>query len=489
MRKLIVPTDEGLPTWEPGSLRPVFAVAPPRLVEALSDAPTFFQLFCNYEGRPLRLDPWQVAFLRRRARFRAVEKSVQIGFSFLCAMEALHGAFLYEDETYAFISINESDAKEKVLYARKLYDGIEDEIRKLVPLSKDSAEELWFGPKERPSRLISLPATAGLRGRATNVYLDEIDHYRPGEDQKVFTAAMGRVTRGNRRLTIGSSVFGTDTTLSRIMQPESSPDFLKFKLPWWVSESPDVLAAIDIQRRNMEPEDFRQEYEAFRSDYGDSAFPQNLIRQSWHEDVNVEVERLDPDETLIAGFDPGGTRHPAVLTVLQQFGDRWKQVSILELRDERLSTQQERLDNLLKEFPGMSLGIDQLGVGKQMSEDLVGKWGRRVQAITFSEKSKGEMTLNLKKLMEDGNLTIQRDRQLAYQLNRTRRMAGGKVQQAGDYGKSHFDKYWALAMAASLITGSLGSVYASRGLVILGDDDDDENDSDNWILNSSPWRT
>lgn len=465
-RKLAVPKGGRLPMWRPGSMRPVFANAPEVVRQTLLDPTAFYQLYCSYEGRPIVLESWQVAFLRRRHRFRALEKSVQIGYSFVCAMEALWMAFVFEDETSAFISINESDAREKILYALKLYDGMDPMLKRFVPVSRDSAEEFWLGPRERPARLITKPATSGLRGLAGHVYLDEVDHYRPGQDTETFTGAMGRVTRNRRRLTLGSSVFGEDTVLSKVMSPDNYPDFLKFRLPWWVSENEEVLENIGAQRRNMPEEDFAQEYECHRGGATDSAFSQDLIRRSWTERESVDEMGLDQDGIYLAGFDPGGSRHPAVLTVLQQEGDTWEQRVQVEMRNVQLRDQEDRLHQLLVALPGLRLAIDSMGLGQQMSENLRTRWGARVKLVTFSEATRSEMTQNLKRLMEDARVRILRDRRLAHELNRTKRAPGGKVVQSGSERSYHFDRFWALAMAAYLVaTGK--SVYESREMRVI----------------------
>ncbi len=459
--------------WRPRNLRGVWKNAPDRLLEQLLDPPTFYQVFCEYEGEPLVLDGWQVAFLRRKQRFRALEKSVQIGYSFVCAMESLHLAMFYEDETSAFVSVNEADAKEKVLYATKLYHSIPDELRRFVPLVVESKEELYFGDRHRPSRILTKPATSGLRGLAGHIYLDEVDHYRPGQDKEVFTAAMGRVTRQKRRLTVGSSVFGEDTVLSNIMDKQAGryPDFLKFVVPWWAREDESDRLDILKQRNNMPAEDFAQEYECRRGDSTNSAFPQDLIRRSWHDEGETAFDRLDPSGTFIAGFDPGGSRHPAVLTVCRLQGDEYRQVGQVVIRNEALATQEARLDELLGTLPGLRVAIDRMGIGQHMSESLERRWSRnRVVLVTFSKQTKNQMVLDLKKNLEDGRLTILRDKELAYQLNRTRRYPGGEIEQAGSDKKTHYDKFWALAMASNLVSG-IGSVYELRGLRSLTSDE------------------
>ena len=453
----------------------------------LLDPATFLQLHVTWEGEPLVLDGWQTAFVRRFARYRALTKSVQIGFSFICAAEALWMALMFEDETTTFISVNETDAREKVLYARKLYDGLDPEFLPYVPLTKDSTEELWIGPRERPSRIMTRPATSGLRGPATHVYLDEIEHYRPGQDTEVFTAAMGRVTRRFRRLTVGSSVFGEETMLARLMEPGAYPDFLKFSLPWTAAEKPDVIAGIAMQRRNMAPEDFSQEYECVRNGSGDSAFPQDLIRRCWHDEPPRDVTGLDSEATFVAGYDPGGSRHPAVLTVLDSSGGRWVQRVLRAKRGEPLAQQEAILDGLLRDNPGMRLAIDQAGVGLQMSQSLTSRWGRRVLPIVFTEATRNEMTLNLQHLMQDDSIAILRDSEQAFQLNRTRRLPGGKIEQGGSDRRHHYDKFWALAMAAVLVTGHR-SAYSEHGLKVIDYGEEPRSYADHWTLDQGPFR-
>lgn len=108
-----------------------------------------------------------------------------------------------------------------------------------------------------------------------------------------------------------------------------------------------------------------------------------------------------------------------------------------------------------------------------MTQALHAKWGARVHPVLFTEQSKSEMTLALKKAMEEGELSIVRDRELAHQLNKTRRMPGGKIIQKDAGSRSHFDKYWALAMAVALMSGNL-SIYESRGMRVVNLADDFE---------------
>ena len=473
-----LPKGNKLPMWrEPRNVRPGLANLGERIQPYLRDPVTFIQGFCTWEGEPIRLDAWQVAFLRRKQRFRAFEKSVQIGFSWICAAEAFHRAFVFEDDQSSFVSISENEAKNKVHYVAKLHEEMEPWLRELVSVPTKSKEEIWFGTEGRASVIRSLPASGSLRGRATHVYIDEIDFFRPGQDQDVFTAAIGRVTRARRRLTIGSSVFGEETTLSGIMrrgepgEPNQYPDFLKAKLPWFVSENEGVLESIVLARRNMPPEDFAQEYECQRTTLLDSMFPQDFIRQHLTDRNPKANEELSADGNYAAGYDPGGSIHPAVLTVFDSPAGTWEQVVLEEIRGKSLTDQQQLLEKLLARCQGMTLAIDPGGLGKQMSEHLEDRFGARVIPVNFSPQSKYELAVGIRTALERGDAHLMRDRDLAHQLNRTRRLSGGRIEQPSMGKRTHYDQFWATGLALHAAIGETTSIYDTRGMLSLDMDE------------------
>lgn len=154
-------------------MRPVWQEIPSRFLPQLLDPARFWTDHGTYEDEEIVFDEWQIAHLRDFSRIRFREKAPQIGFSWLCAAEAVWEAILFEDSMTGFISVDQREAQNKILYARKLYDGLPPVIHQLVPLVGGGKEQLEFGSLARPSQLLSLPATAGMRGRRMNVVLDE----------------------------------------------------------------------------------------------------------------------------------------------------------------------------------------------------------------------------------------------------------------------------------------------------------------------------
>ncbi len=147
--------------------------------EALSmmrDEAGFIVGACRYDGKPISLETYQLDFLRDRSQFRWVTKSRQVGFSFIMALEALARCHLRPNYTAVFVSYNLDDAKEKVLLAKQIYDGMEGRYKKKIVT--DTKSELAFesnGPSKSISRILSVPSKAP-RGKHGDVILDELAH-------------------------------------------------------------------------------------------------------------------------------------------------------------------------------------------------------------------------------------------------------------------------------------------------------------------------
>ena len=76
----------------------------------LSTEAGFISAFFSHDGEAVELEPFQLAFLQNRSRFRWVNKSRQVGFSFIMALEALARCHLRESYTAVFVSFNLDEA-------------------------------------------------------------------------------------------------------------------------------------------------------------------------------------------------------------------------------------------------------------------------------------------------------------------------------------------------------------------------------------------
>jgi phage FluMu gp28-like protein len=477
-----------LPKWQAGSLRPIWEKARGQsvryrseefsLLAAIADPVWFWQLFGTYEGEPIVFEDWQVEHMHDGSRLRACEKAPQIGFSFLSALEAVHACLLFDDETVGFVSVDQREASEKVLYARKAYDGLVEPIRAWVPLAKDSTEQLDFGDRARPSRLMSLPATSALRGRRMSVYLDELDFYRDG-GENAFRTALTRITRGGR-VTMGSTCFGVGTQLDKVMSGEDddSKTFSTARYPYTVVTKPEMVESIELSRKNLDEDDFNEEYGCQRGGGGSDTFSSDLIRQAIHAGALVDSESLPGGVPLILGYDvSGGTgRHPALLNVIGQDPDRvWRQCCIEEIRDVTLPDQEAMLTRLLTDLPYAVAVIDATGIGLQISQSLQAKFGEaRVifmqpgsRPADMDTQDRVQMVIEVKRVLEAGDVELGSHKEQMKQLRGTR-IVNGKIVQLGGKRKTHYDVFWSLAYAIyGIKNGSKHSVYERRGLRVI----------------------
>ena len=111
----------------------------------------FVSGFMHWDGEPVRLERYQLQFLQDRSRFRWITKGRQTGFSFAFALEALARCHLRDGNTTLFVSYNQSDATEKIMVARQLYDELPTALQKR--LVTDTRTELAFESNARGKRV------------------------------------------------------------------------------------------------------------------------------------------------------------------------------------------------------------------------------------------------------------------------------------------------------------------------------------------------
>lgn len=434
------------------------------------------------------------------------------------ALAALHDCLFYLDTLAGFVSVSLSEAQEKVLIARKAYEQLPEQIRRMVPLVKASESELWFGDVARPSRLVSLPATSALRGRTmTLLVLDEIDFYRDaGAD--AFRVLVGRIARGGRGV-IGSTCFGQDTVLDQVCTRGAShgegetaaikkaSKFCIGRIPWWAGENEQTRASAEIAASELTPDQFAEEYECERGSAGDS-FPVEMLRAAEHGDgewivtrdgrllvpvfadgEQEEGTRPVPEATeIVIGYDVGQSRNPSVASILAASDGVWKQRAVYAPTDDRgrilgLPAQTEWLSAVLERFPLAVLVIDASGIGAGSAEALEERFPGRVLAMHASGLQAGQrrrasvtvstdrytMAVELKRALEARECQLVGDREQVKQCQRTRLLPGHRIDQPGSRRRSHYDRFWALVYGWwGVRQGGRRSVYSGRGLLVVG---------------------
>jgi phage FluMu gp28-like protein len=441
----------------------------------LSTEPGFIEGVFHWEGQPVRLETFQLAFLQNRKRFRWVTKSRQVGFSFLFALEALARCHLRQGHTSIFVSYNQADATEKIVTARQLYEEMPNAYKKRLVI--DSRTELAF-ESNRPhgglSRIISVPSKPP-RGRRGDLYLDEIAHYV--DAYSIYAGSTALILRTNGQLTGCSTPLGRRGIFWEIAKEElrKYPHHSKQIVPWWLCrffctdvpraarEAPEMSPADAVERFGTEGireqfetlplDDFLQEFCARFIDSTYSYFPHELVLPCTDPDLNTAEDFTDipiPEGRIVAGFDVGRTRDHSELAVFEQCGSRLICRMLRRYEQVPFAEQETDLRRLLELLPVARLSIDASGIGMNLAENLSRDYPQ-VVSEAFTSESKERWCTDFKILLQHRDVLLPRRRDLVGQIHSIKRrvLPSGKVAFEAErtVREGHADRFWAIALA------------------------------------------
>lgn len=283
---------------------------------------------------PTRLYHYQKKFMLDRNKYRHCDKSRQVGMSYSFSCEGYAKSQLMDIYTGVFVSYNQSEANDKINYARTLYESTPHKYRKKATIDRITAMEFEGrtsnGRKTR-TRIISHPQREPRgKGFNTDVFLDEFAHYQ--WQQKVYVASVPIITRGLGQLSMASSPLGRTGIHYEVGANEKdfsmysrhkiywwdNPDFLKEKYIPRIAEVQEDAPTLTTEERvfkygndsiiqaylNTLEEYFCQEYELRPLDEETSYYPMSLIRQCTFE-VLAGFEIIDEED--IYGDNPEHT--------------------------------------------------------------------------------------------------------------------------------------------------------------------------------------
>lgn len=393
---------------------------------ALMHPSVFLQRFARvWDGNagrlvPLVLEPWQVFLVDDPSGQAVYLKPRQVGVSFLRAARGLAKALIQRNYTAVFVSYNRDEAKNKIIYAKNLYETME--YRGKPEIKRDNAAELGW---DNGSRMISLPAKA-VRGYANpDVFIDE-GAFVP-KCGEIFSGTLSSGVRGGGTLAMGSTPFGTANFFHDVYADERGvyPSFVRHRIEWWYSpamcsdvgraliEAPLMETADRVARfgsaklkeifSGLPLADFQREHECSFDAKTGEVIPRDVLLQAceWPEDDDgqPDIERLDcvvrawrgltvaqleqealpalsralramhPRSTFACGYDVGRTQDGAQLVVVEERpdGDRITR-AFIRLHDTKYEVQQLLLISLLKDRRHRRTHIDATGIGGPLAE-------------------------------------------------------------------------------------------------------------------------
>lgn len=471
-------------SWQPKTQRCAFLVENLDLEEAT-----------GYPGA--RWEAFQLRHLDDDSAFRIEVKSRQIAYSWLCAAEAVAEGILTGQGTI-FVSINLDEAKEKVRYANQIIAALPTRMQPKLLTDNRTELELSTG-----ARLISLPATPP-RGKAQfHVDMDEFAHVR--DDAKIYTAALPVISKGGRRLRIGSSPMGARGRFWEIFQQKLNPypHFRRRRTPWWevqafsvnVRDARNLAPALPTEQRvnlfgseriqaifaNMPLEDFQQEYECAFNDATTSWITWEEIAAnqapiscqvatvreknvdgafSAIDALRADIQSSRCENVLAAGVDVGRTRNTSELFLVgQSTTDTYPLRLMVTMDNMEFDDQKAILAYALDMLPISKMFIDRNGIGMNLAEDLERQYPIKVEGQQFTQPSKVLWATDAKMLIQQKRTPLPVHKDLAYQIHSVKRIVSAAKNMIFDTDrneKHHADKFWAWALALAAANAESG---------------------------------
>ena len=202
-----------------------------------------------------------------------------------------------------------------------------------------------------------------------------------------------------------------------------------------------------IRKGCADEESFQQEYMCSPAD-DDAAFLEYGLISAVEYSAGTDWRRLG-NGRLFAGVDIGRKKDLTVLWVVEQLGDVLYTRHVEGLQNMRKSEQEkviwpwfERCDRIC---------IDATGLGIGWADDAQDKFGEhRVEAVTFTPRSKEALAYPIRGAMEDRTLRIPQDPKIRADLRQVTKQVSttGNVRFTAERTPDgHADHFWALGLA------------------------------------------
>ncbi|MCF8566898.1 hypothetical protein LLE49_19450 [Alicyclobacillus tolerans] len=462
------------------------------LADALATETGYIELLSD---PPIQFDDYQREFLEDTSRFQIYLKGRQLGFSFVSAARALARAQNLDDYTCIIASYKLDDSKEKIRYAKQLYDSLPDQYKKNK--LQDNATSLEFvsksGRQSTGTRIIA-QGKGPIRGKGGNnvldIVLDEFAFFG-SFDEMVYTSAVPVLTRVKHgSLTLISTPLGKMGMFYKIWDGvKKYKNYKRRTVYWWDfsllckdvararKEAPHMhtLQRVEVFGTEqlhelfnaMDLESFQQEFECAFIDDSTSYFPLDMVYKCVMDDEDVQGAQTEQERLMAAGFedlrakvtgrlgagyDVGRRKDASELVTLDETDNGKIMRFMATYKQSDFALQERELDRFLEISKPIRLAMDENGIGMQLAEGRRRKFGTQVEPVSFTNASKELMAVQLHREFEKGRsgILIPNDRDLITQIVSIKREVtpNGLFRYSTERNdKHHGDKFWALALA------------------------------------------
>jgi len=439
------------------------------ILRKLLDPVTFLEHFVRIETpdgmQPWKMDNYQKHLVRDLSRNRVINKSKKVGISTTIAGEALHRGYTMPGRQMVLVATGQRIAGELL---GKFYDELDSLPPPLqIKLKKRSAEvaqfpnnaRIWSLPSADPSTIRGL----GMRGTATDVYIDEYAHV-PNDHELWVVVHDFQILGG--RVTLNSTPKGQRGKYYEVAKPLQDQLKLTEKVPLGVwsyhqihfTDCPRLAHQERALRASMTDIDFRQEYENEFLDESVSFFPYELIWKN--QKVNeLECASRKTNNPISFGIDFGKRTSETIIYVVEEVSEeKFRTLWIEILPGVDYPDQIEIIKQLDKIFNPTTIKVDASGPGGQAVLDFLMKdesLANKLIGYDFTSPFKEKIIIRTRILLQRNRLdipdkTAPYGEKLEMQLHSIMRettKSGQHTRYSGKKGAGMDDIVWALALA------------------------------------------
>ncbi|MDA8168669.1 MAG: terminase family protein [Nitrospiraceae bacterium] len=418
--------------------------------------------------------PYQKRWLEDRSPRKIWLAARQTGKSFSLALEAVMEALEKRRSTSLVLSASERQSREvmeKVLtHLRYLHARSGEKVS-----SEDTREEVRL---PNGSRIICLPANPDtVRGFSGNVFLDEFAFHKDAEE--IWRAMYPAVTRGFK-VRVSSTPNGKNRNLFHALWSREEKNGLFSRHSTTIYKAVDEGLPINVDELRagiMDAASWAQEYECRFLDEETSFIPYELITACEDEGAAKDLKPLDtglhrydgqkdlsshsggsnPESSgfkgdFYLGLDIGRRHDLTVFWLWEKKGDVYWTRMVRELRNTPFSIQRDFLYALMEGSLGVKVrraAIDATGIGAQMAEEAIDRFGPVVEPVQFTLNVKEDLAVSLRRLMEERRVRIPSRAGIREDFHSIRRVttpAGNTRFSAEGSDDGHADRFWAAAL-------------------------------------------
>lgn len=395
---------------------------------------------------------YQKRWLGDRSRFRMVNKSRQIGYSYVVGLDVLIGVLMRERNQLVVSSSLDN--------ATIIGDYVREHLVALnIPVEKDSADRIEFMNGKKIRFLATNWRTA--RGFNGDIWFDEYAFTL--QDTKIWTALVPSVTAVGGRISVISTPKSRIDKFWQLWEKQNS--FSKHLTTIHDAVADGFPVNIEELRELFSVEEFAQAYECLPLDTSDSFISYDLIEQC----IDLELiavphcpgqyyrcgegdsfrDALGEPISMYFGADIGRTRDETAILGGSRKEDEVMDIRyITEMKKASFGDQRERLNQLCRMEQTERLAIDRGGIGMNLHEDMQMQYPAKVRGYNFAPAVKERLAKGLKRAFEERKIRIPNHPILIQQILSVKRSANKtNIFSYDTEDKTHHaDKFWALAM-------------------------------------------